>query len=213
MHGVRRGVLITFEGVEGSGKTTQAKNLVDWLEQRKISHIFVREPGGTTVSEAIRNILLNPAYEEMKSKCEVLLFLAARSQLIYERILPALQQKQVVVADRFYDSTYAYQVCGRALPPRLISVFNKFATAGIKPDLTFLFDLDIAKGRKRGIFDDRMETVGSTYHEKVRKAYLQLAHRAKKRIKILDGERKLDELANEVIECAKAFLMRKGYKL
>ncbi|MGB3341794.1 MAG: dTMP kinase [bacterium] len=213
MHGVRRGVLITFEGVEGSGKTTQAKNLVAWLGERKITHIFVREPGGTMVGEAIRNILLNPAYKEMHRKCEVLLFLAARSQLIYERILPAIEQKQVVVADRFYDSTYAYQVCARDLPPRLISVFNRFATAGIKPDLTFLFDLDIAKGRKRGIFDDRMETAGNTYHEKVREAYLQVARRAKKRIKILDGEKDLDKLENEVIEYAKAFLIRKGYKL
>jgi dTMP kinase len=213
MRGVRRGVLITFEGVEGSGKTTQAKNLVAWLEQRKITHIFVREPGGTMVGEAIRNILLNPAYKEMHRKCEVLLFLAARSQLIYERILPAIKQKQVVVADRFYDSTYAYQVCGRDLPRRLISVFNRFATAGVKPDLTFLFDLDIAKGRKRGIFDDRMETAGNTYHEKVREAYLQVARRAKKRIKILDGEKDLDELENEVIAYAKAFLTKKGYKL
>ena len=213
MHGVRRGVLITFEGVEGSGKTTQAKNLVGWLEKRKIAHIFVREPGGTLVGEAIRNILLNPKNKEMHCKCEVLLFLAARSQLIYERILPAIKQKQVVVADRFYDSTYAYQVCGRDLPPRLVSVFNRFSTAGIKPDLTLLFDLDIAKGRKRGIFDDRMETAGNTYHEKVREAYLQLAHRAKKRIKIIDGEKNTNQLENEVIEYAKTLLIRKGYKL
>lgn len=213
MHGVRRGVLITFEGVEGSGKTTQAKNLVDWLEQRNITHIFVREPGGTMVGEAIRNILLNPAYKEMHQRCEVLLFLAARSQLVYERILPALEQKQVIVADRFYDSTYAYQVCGRDLPARLISVFNRFATAAIKPDLTFLFDIDIKKGRERGVFDDRMETVGHTYHEKVREAYLQLAHRAKKRIKILDGEKDLDELREEVIEGTKNFLIRKGYEV
>jgi dTMP kinase len=213
MRGVRRGVLITFEGVEGSGKTTQAKNLADWLEQKEIAHIFVREPGGTMVSEAIRDILLDPAHKEMDRKCEVLLFLAARSQLVYERILPALQQKQIVIADRFYDSTYAYQICGRDLPPRLISIFNRFATAGIKPELTFLFDIDIVKVRKRGIFNDRMETAGNKYHEQVRAAYLRLAHRAKKRIRILDGEKDLDELKNEVIEYAKAFLIKKGYKI
>lgn len=213
MHGVRRGVLITFEGVEGSGKTTQAKNLVGWLSEKKISHIFVREPGGTMVGEAVRNILLNPAYKEMHDKCELLLFLAARSQLTYERLIPAIQQRQVIVADRFYDSTYAYQVYGRNLPQRLISVFNRFATAGLKPDLTFLFDLDIAKGRTRGIFTDRMETEGKTYHQKVREGYLRLAHRAKKRIKILDGEKDLDSLRCEVIEYTKALLMRKGYKL
>ena len=213
MHGVRRGVLITFEGVEGSGKTTQAKNLVEWLEQKNLKHIFVREPGGTMVGEAIRNILLNPAYKEMHPKCEVLLFLAARSQLIHERVLPAIKQKQVIIADRFYDSTYAYQVCGRDLPPRLISVFNRFATAAIKPDLTFLFDIDIGEGRARGIFDDRMETAGNTYHERVRQAYLRLAHRAKKRIRILDGAKDLDKLKKEVIDITKTFLIRKGYKL
>jgi dTMP kinase len=213
MHGVRRGVLISFEGVEGSGKTTQAKGLVDWLCEREIPHIFVREPGGTTVGEVIRSILLNPEHKEMHQKCEVLLFLAARSQLTYEKILPAIQQKKVVVADRFYDSTYAYQVCGRDLSPRLISVFNRFATAGIRPDLTFLVDLDIAKGRVRGVFDDRMETAGKTYHQKVREGYLKLAHRAKKRIKILNGEKLLDDLKREVVDYTKAFLIRKGYKL
>ena len=165
MHGVRRGVLITFEGVEGSGKTTQAKFLVDWLIARNIPHIFIHEPGSTKVGEAIRRILLNAENKEMHQKCEVLLFLAARSQLTYEKIIPALQQKKVVVADRFSDSTYAYQVYGRDLPRRLISVFNRFATAGIKPDLTFLFDLDIAEGRARGVFDDRMEKAGKTYHQ------------------------------------------------
>ncbi|MGB3477918.1 MAG: dTMP kinase [bacterium] len=213
MHGVRRGVLITFEGVEGSGKTTQAKGLVDWLREREIPYIFVREPGGTTVGEAIRSILLNPEHKEMHQKCEVLLFLAARSQLTYEKILPAIQQKKVVVADRFYDSTYAYQVCGRDLSLRLISIFNRFATAGIKSDLTFLVDLDIAKGRARGVFDDRMETAGKTYHQKVREGYLKLAHRAKKRIKILNGEKPLDDLRREVVDYTKAFLIRKGYKL
>jgi dTMP kinase len=213
MHGIRRGILITFEGVEGSGKTTQAENLVAWLGQKHIPHIFVREPGGTSISEAVRDILLNPKYGEMHKKCEVLLFLAARSQLVYEKILPAVEQKKVVVADRFYDSTYAYQVCGRALPARLISVFNRFAAAGLKPDLTFLFDIDITEGRARGIFDDRMETAGEKYHEQVRKGYLKLAHRAKTRIKVLDGAKDLNELRRKMIEYTRTLLVRKGYKV
>ncbi len=213
MHGVRRGVFISFEGVEGSGKTTQAQGLVDWLSAQNVAHIFVREPGGTVIGEAIREILLNPKHREINRKCEVLLFLAARSQLMYERILPAIQQKQVVVSDRFADSTFAYQVYGRSLPQRLISIFNRFATAGIKPDLTFLVDIDVAKGRERGIFDDRMETEEEHYHQQVREAYLRLARRSKKRIRILDGLKPVEELKKEVITYVEELLMKKGYKL
>ena len=213
MKGVRRGVLISFEGVEGSGKTTQAQALVEWLSHKNISHIFVREPGGTVVGEAIREILLNPKFREMHKKCEVLLFLAARSQVTYEKILPSIQQKKVVVSDRFADSTFAYQVYARHLPQRLISVFNRFATAGIMPDLTFLVEIDISKGRERGVFDDRMETEETGYHERVHEGYVRLARKAKKRIKILDGEKSVDALRQEVIKHTKKILIRKGYKL
>ncbi|HEC79592.1 MAG TPA: dTMP kinase [candidate division WOR-3 bacterium] len=213
MHGVKRGVFISFEGVEGSGKTTQAEALSGWLSEKNIPHIFVREPGGTAVGEALRKILLNPAYREMHPKCELFLFLAARSQLTYEKILPAISAKKVVVADRFFDSTFAYQIYARNLPRRLVSIFNRFATAGIKPDLTFLFDIDVTKGRERGVFDDRMETEDVAYHQKVRKGYLKLAHRAKKRIKLLNGEKSIEQLKNEVIDYVKELLVRKGYLL
>ena len=213
MHGVRRGVFISFEGVEGSGKTTQAKALVDWLSERDIPHVFIREPGGTAVGEAIREILLNPAHRGMHAKCEVLLFLAARSQVIYEKILPALQKKKVVVSDRFADSTYAYQVYARNLPRRLLSVFNRFSTAATKPDLTFLVDIEVQKGRERGVYDDRMETENDAYHQRVREGYLRLAHRSKKRIKILNGEKPLEILKNEVFDYVKDLLIRKGYSL
>ena len=213
MCGLRRGVFITFEGVEGSGKTTQAQALVDWLSEQNIPHLFVREPGSTTVGEMIREVLLNPANKNMYPKCEVLLFLAARSQLIYEKILPALQQRKIVVSDRYADSTFAYQVYARDLPQRLIAIFNRFATAAIKPDLTFIFDIDVSRARQRGTFGDRMESEDKPYHQRVRNGYLKLAHRAKKRIKVLDGAKSVDVLKSEVVNYVRKFLTRKGFKL
>jgi dTMP kinase len=213
MCGLRRGVFITFEGVEGSGKTTQAQALVDWLSEHNIPHLFVREPGSTAVGEMIREILLNPEHKTMHPKCEVLLFLAARSQLTYDKILPALHKKHIVISDRFADSTYAYQAYARDLPQRLVAIFNRFATAGIKPDLTLLFDIDVTEARKRGIFDDRMEREEEEYHRRVRDGYLKLAHRAKKRIKILDAAKPVEMLRREVTSYVKMLLLRKGYTL
>jgi len=212
MSRLKHGLLITFEGVEGSGKTTQANGLIEWLKEKNIPHIFVREPGSTSVSEMIRQILLNPQ-SKIHPRCELLLFLAARSQLVYEKILPSLQAKKIVVSDRFSDSTYAYQVYARNLPERLISIFNRFASAGLKPDLTFIVDADITKRHERGKYSDRMETENENYHQKVRGGYLKLAHRAKKRIKLLNGEKPIDVLKEEVIKHVTNLLIRKGYKL
>ncbi|MEO0137238.1 MAG: dTMP kinase [candidate division WOR-3 bacterium] len=208
----RRGLFITFEGVEGSGKTTQAKALVEWLEKQGFPTLLVRDPGTTKIGEKIREILLNPE-NSIHPKCEVLLFLAARSQLVYEKILPALMERKMVVSDRFSDSTYAYQIYGRDLPERLITIFNRFASAGLKPDLTFLVDIDIPEGWARGKNTDRMEKESLSYHQAVREGYLKLAHRAKKRIKVLDGRKSVTELQEEVINHVKNLLIRKGYKI
>jgi len=213
MHGAKRGVFISFEGVEGSGKTTQAKALAEWLENRKIPHIFIRDPGCTHVGEKIREILLSREFRNMHARCEVLLFLAARSQLTYEKILPALAEKKVVVTDRFSDSTFAYQGYARDLPRRLIAIFNRFAAAGIKPDLTFLVDIDTSMRMERGKFKDRMETEAEAYHQKVHKAYGILAAKAKKRFRVLDGKKAVDAIHEEVVAAVKALLKRKGYKL
>ncbi|MEO0205687.1 MAG: dTMP kinase, partial [candidate division WOR-3 bacterium] len=177
--------------MEGSGKTTQAKALAEWLEQQSISCLLVRDPGATVAGEKIREILLNPEYS-IHPRCEVLLFLAARSQLVYEKIMPALLQKKVVISDRFFDSTYAYQIYARGLQKRLITIFNRFASAGLKPDMTFLVDIDIAAGRARGKCIDRMEKEMISYHQKVREGYLELARRARKRVKILEGSKSVD---------------------
>ncbi len=213
MHGVKRGVLITFEGVERSGKSTQAKALARWLAEKDLPHIFVRDPGTTQIGEDIRKILLNPRLGNMHAKCEVLLFLAARSQLTHEKLLPAIREKQIVVCDRFADSTFAYQSYARNLPARLVAVFNRFATAGIKPDLTFLVDIDVAAAQKRGVGGDRMEAENTDYHERVRDGYLKLAHRARKRIRVLDGTLPVEALHRQVVTAAGDLLLRKGYKL
>jgi len=213
MHGAKRGVFISFEGVEGSGKTTQAKSLIRWLTERKISHIFIRDPGCTEIGEKIREILLNKEFRDMHARCEVLLFLAARSQLTYEKILPALQEKKVVVTDRFSDSTFAYQCYARDLPRRLITIFNRFATSGLKPDLTFLVDIDISMRKERGKFEDRMETEAEVYHQRVRQAYRLLAARSKKRFRVLDGEKSVNTVQDEVIRHVRELLIRKGYRV
>ncbi|MDH4210682.1 MAG: dTMP kinase [candidate division WOR-3 bacterium] len=213
MHGVKRGILISFEGVEGSGKTTQAKALVDWLAAGKIPHIFVRDPGSTEIGERVRDILLDRKNRGMHAKCEVLLFLAARSQLAYEVLLPALKDKKIVITDRFSDSTFAYQCYARGLPLRLITIFNRFAAAGLKPDLTFLVDIDAAKRRERGKYIDRMETEAEGYHQKVQRGFQLMAMRAKKRYRVLDGEKSVDALHREVVNHVKEILVRKGYKI
>lgn len=212
MHGAKRGVFISFEGVEGSGKTTQAEALVKWLADRKLPHIFVRDPGCTNIGEKIREILLSRDLREMHERCEVLLFLAARSQLTYEKILPALKEKQVVVTDRFSDSTFAYQSYARDLPRRLIAIFNRFAAAGIQPDLTFLVDINASVRKERGKFNDRMETEAEVYHQKVRHAYRLLAARSKKRFRVLDGKKAVSVIHDEVIHHVTELLKRKGYK-
>jgi dTMP kinase len=213
MHGVKRGILISFEGVEGSGKTTQAKALAEWLSASKIPHIFVRDPGSTEIGEKIRGILLDRGNRGMHAKCEVLLFLAARSQLTYELLLPALKERKIVITDRFSDSTFAYQCYARGLPLRLVTVFNRFAAAGLKPDLTFLVEIEAAKRRERGKYVDRMETEAEGYHQKVQRGFELMAMRAKKRCKILDGEKSVDALHQEVVHHVKEILLRKGYKI
>jgi dTMP kinase len=128
-------------------------------------------------------------------------------------ILPALRDRKIVITDRFADSTFAYQVCGRGLPPRLIAIFNRFATSGLYPDLTFLVDFDARKRRERGKTRDRMETESDTYHDRVRHGFLKLARRARKRVKVLDGEKPVADLTREIAGQVKNLLLNKGYKL
>src|SRR3989338_10208766 len=145
-----RGIFITIEGPEGSGKSTHSKLLCDFLRRRGYRVLHTREPGGTRISEAVRKILLNKNNKGMSDTCELFLFLAARAQIVDEIVRPALKKGYVVVCDRFHDATVAYQGYGAGLDLKLIEEMGKLATKGIKPDLTVLLDVETKKGLRRG---------------------------------------------------------------
>jgi dTMP kinase len=172
-----KGLFIVLEGVEGSGKTTQAELLVEWLASRGIAHLATREPGGTAVGEEVRRLLLGSG--TLGDRVELLLFSAARAELVREVIRPALASGHVVVADRYELSTLAYQAYGRGLPLAEVRAVNAFATGGLRPDLTILLDVPTEVGaarlRARPGGADRIEGAGPPFHERVAEAYRLLA--------------------------------------
>jgi dTMP kinase len=167
------GLFIVLEGIEGSGKTTQARLLVEWLRRRDVPATHFREPGGVAVAEGIRELLLRGV--DMPARTELLLMLAARAALVDTGIAPALAEGRVVVADRFDLSTLAYQVYGRRLPDGEVRRLNAFATAGLRPDLTLVLDVTPAEAERRreaaGSTPDRIERAGSDFHGRVAEAY------------------------------------------
>jgi dTMP kinase len=207
-----RGVFITFEGVEGSGKSTQAKRLARDLEQRGIDCILSREPGGTGIGESIRSLLLDPDNNLMDARTELFLYLASRNQHVREKVLPAVREGKVVVLDRYAESSVAYQGGGRGLGEKLVSRLNRLATAALRPDLTILVDVPIAVGRKRKRTAelDRVEQERVEFHERVRNSYLRMARRAPKRIRLLDGTKPEEELEAEVRNMVDELLSKKG---
>jgi dTMP kinase len=207
-----RGVLITFEGVEGSGKSTQADRLATRLAALGVSCLVSREPGGTDIGEAVRSILLDPKNKAMHGLTELFLYLASRNQLVREDVMPALNDGKVVVLDRFGDSSIAYQGFGRDLGEKLVARLNKLATADLRPNLTVLVDLPVGVGRERkasGVLD-RLERERVEFHERVRDGYLQLARRAPGRIKVVNGALMVDELERLVFCYVEELLKRKG---
>jgi dTMP kinase len=198
-----RGFFISFEGIEGTGKTTQARLLSERLVEKDYEVILTQEPGGTVIGNRIREILLHVDHKEMSYMTELLLYNAARAQHFSEKVLPALNQGKVVITDRFTDSTVAYQGYGRGIDIQLIMSINSIATGGIKPDITLLFDLDIETGLKRnkGINKvDRLELEDIEFHKKVREGYLQIAEKEPDRIKIVDASLPLETIAQKVWE-------------
>jgi dTMP kinase len=191
-----RGKLIVFEGPEGAGKTTQIRLVAERLGATGISVVAVREPGGTPVGDAIREILLDPE-QEITAATEGLLFMASRAELIAREIKPSLESGDIVLLDRFFLSTYAYQVVGRGLPEEEVRAANRLATAGLVPDLTLLLDVPLTDGLERADARgkrDRMERSGDDFHERVGNAFRRFAESSWQHshpecgpIKLIDG--------------------------
>lgn len=172
-----RGVFITFEGPEGSGKTTQLHLLAPWLAEQGYPVLTTREPGGTPIGEAIRTVLHDPAHREMSPRAEILLYSASRAQHVEQLIRPALEEGRVVLCDRYYDSTYAYQGYGRGLDLEMLRVITAFATAQLVPDLTVYLDIDPEIGLQRRRASgplNRLDQEALDFHRRVRAGYLAL---------------------------------------
>lgn len=181
------GKLITFEGSEGSGKSTQIQMLADYLASQGREVLILREPGGVKISELIRDILLDPQNKNMGNPCETLLYMASRAQLVQEVLKPALDSGTTVLCDRFLDSTIAYQGYGNGGDLIMIKQIGQFVTQGIQPHITFLMDIDAADGLRRiDRAKDRIEQRAITYHQKVREGYLALARQEPERIKVIN---------------------------
>jgi dTMP kinase len=199
-------LFITFEGIEGSGKSTQIPLLAQRLRDLGRAVVVTREPGGCPLADEIRRLLLHPDQEPMAPAAELLLYLAARAQHMREVILPALEKNSVVLCDRFSDATAAYQGFARGIDPDFIEELNRFATAGRRPDLTLLFDLPAEAGlgrsrqrnRQAGIETDRLERESLDFHRRVREGYLQLAAREPQRFRILDATLPVAEISAAV---------------
>ncbi len=193
---------ITFEGSEGCGKTTQVKRLTIHLEKIGIVPEVYREPGGTPIGEAIRHLLQHSDENHaMTPEAELLLFEASRSQLVREKIQPALKRGDWVICDRFFDSTSVYQGAARKLDPVLVERLNTFVAGDCVPDLTFVLDVDRAMARSRlggRKIRDRMEEQPEDFYERVRNAYRELARRDTRRVVLIDGARHVDQIATEI---------------
>ena len=203
-----RGKLIVLEGAEGVGKTTQLRRLADTLTARGIPHLGVREPGGTAIGNQIRNLLLEPG-PGFSARTEALLFMASRAELVDNDIRPALARGKVVIADRFFLSTYAYQIAGRGLSETEVTAANRFATGGLVPDLTILFRLTVAAALARTDGRgprDRIESADDDFHHRVAEAFDRFAEPAWQRshpesgpVVAIDAAASVDEVAAAVL--------------
>lgn len=183
-----KGIFITFEGIDGCGKSTQTALCREWLESLGKTVLLVREPGGTKIGEKIRGLLLDKNNDGMAPMTELFLFEAARAQIVEETIKPALEEGKAVICDRFFDSSFAYQGCARGLGAEMVSRLNMDATGGLAPDITFFLDISVEKAimrrEGRGGEKDRIESAGDSFQEKVRKGFIRAASEDKRIVTI-----------------------------
>jgi dTMP kinase len=209
---------ITFEGIEGSGKTTQIQMLSNHFEEQGIDHVLTREPGGTAIGDQVRRLVLNPAYNDMRPACEMLLYAAARAQHIDEVIQPALKDDRVVLCDRFVDATLAYQGYGRGLSLDLIRRLHTLDALALRPDLTLLFDIEARTALERARSRDhtkakdetRFEQEDLAFHQRVRSGYLELARQEADRFVIIEARGTQAEVHRRVLPAIQRFLTTRG---
>jgi dTMP kinase len=200
------GLFITLEGPEGGGKTTLAARLVEHLRELGHAVVACAEPGGAAIGQAIRAILLNPDHTQIAPRAELLLFLAARAQLLQDTIAPALAAGQIVVSDRYSDSTLAYQAYAGDLPVEAVEAVIDFATGGLWPDLTLLLDVSPEVGLARQSNRNRMENKGLAFHRRVRDGFLEQWRRHPERIRRVDASQTLEQVQAEVFQHVEARL-------
>ncbi len=203
MSNVKSQMLITLEGPDGSGKTTQITLLADYLSKQGYSIYSVREPGGTAIGEQIRDTLHSMSNQEMNSRAEVLLYSASRAQLVAQAIRPALEAGQIVLCDRFYDSTFAYQGYGRGLDLQALQQITQFATGGLRPDLTIYIEISPQEGllRRRQDKDaewNRLDDLPTDFHQRVHEGYQRLIAVEPDRWVVIDGERPIDIIQADI---------------
>ncbi len=199
----RNGIFIVFEGIDGAGKTCQMENIREYLLRRGIDVVMTREPGGTVIGEKIRELLLNPAHQNMDDRCELLLYGAARAQHLKEVIVPALKQGQAVLCDRFHLSTVAYQGYGRGISRSVLEAVNDIATVGLSPDLTVILDVPAEVGfqrirENREAPKDRLEQEKVVFFQKVREGYLKEAAKRKECCLVVNGNRPMEAVATDI---------------
>jgi dTMP kinase len=202
----KQGILVSFEGIDGAGKSSLVEGIC--LRLKRPDVLSLREPGGTPVSEMIRELLLDSRNQGILSKTEALLYAAARNQVVEEIIAPALNEGKIVLIDRYIDSTIAYQGYGRGLDISFLEIVNQICTGGLKPDLTLLLDLDPLEGHKRKKKDipDRLEKEGISFQYRVRDGYLEIARKEAKRVKVLDAVQDRDSLVSKAMEYIQTIL-------
>ena len=206
------GMFITLEGPDGSGKTTQAHLVFDWLRHQGQDVLLTREPGGSDIGDQVREVLHDSSNSAMAPQTEFLLYSASRAQHVAQLILPSLKAGRIVISDRYADSSLAYQGYGRGLDLEMLRLITAFATQGLKPDLTLYFDIPAGDGLQRRLLSgeawNRMDAEALAFHQRVRTGYLELANAEPDRWKVIDASRSIRDVQRDVRSVVRARLER-----